>query len=723
MRRDIADGTILGLACAAAVSWGVVRTAAAADAADRLLELGLLDVTAAPYAADPTGAADSTKAIQRAVNDARDRRLVCFFPEGTYLISDTLSCEQQVMKLDRPRQTDGKTQHYWDVPQSIVMFGSTKGRRPVLKLAKDARGFDDPARPKNAVWIWAQTRDDAPGKQEPEWGKEQPNIAFGHFFKGIDIDVRGHPGAIGIRHSGSQGSALLDCTILADGAYAGMNNCCGQGGGTYNMEVLGGRYGIVIEPNSRFPLLAACTFKGQTGAAVRYAKGGAQVPTLLVGCRLEPAGPAVVELMTEPMYAGVSFVDCAISLGPGGVVAKTRQRENVHLEATLVKGAASVCSQGGRLPAAGGWTLIERYSSHADPAVNLIDGVESKGEILVCKPSPAAPDFEALRARHWRGLPSFEDKDAVDVRALGAKGDGTTDDTQAFEAAIEAHAKIFVPKGTYKISGTLALGPATHIFGLSPGHSTLGGGEGGGKRGRGAAEEVPFVIATPDDARAAPGLSMLRMQGRVDWRSGRGNIFMAPAAVTFAGHAGGRIYGMMARGGPLVLKGLREPLAFYALNVERKGTNPQSEIADCAHVRVYYFKVEAGTISRENGGDGNTPCRISNSNDIRIYCNYGVVRKLGDRPMLDVVDSTDVAVSLLKTLNAGTYPHIVETFRGARVVLPSSKPCALFVRGPAAGPRQARGDDGVWPEPAGVSQEARHRHGSCDACVGQPGPA
>jgi hypothetical protein len=193
--------------------------------------------------------------------------------------------------------------------------------------------------------------------------------------------------------------------------------------------------------------------------------------------------------------------------------------------------------------------------------------------------------------------------------------------------------------------------------------------------------------------------------------------------VTFAGHAGGRIDGMMVRGGPLVPKGLCEPLAFNALNVERKGTNPQSEIADCAHVRVYYFKVEAGTISRENGGDGNTPCRISNSNDIRIYCNCRVVRKLGDRPMLDVVDSTDVAVSLLKTLNAGTYPHIVETFRGARVVLPSSKPCALFVRGPAAGVRQARGDDGVWPEPAGVSKEARHRHGSCDACVGQPGPA
>lgn len=671
------------------VAVGVARAPGApAEAGDRLLKLGLLDVTAAPYAADRTGGSDSTKAIQRAVNDARDRRLVCFFPEGTYLLSDTISCEQQVKKLDRPRQTDGKTQHYWDVPQNIVLFGSTKGKRPVLKLAKGAQGFDDPARPKVLVWIWAQTRDDAPGRQEPEWGKEQPNISFGHFFKGIDIDVRGHAGAIGIRHAGSQGSALLDGTILAEGAYAGMNNCCGQGGGTYNMEVVGGRYGIVLEPGSRFPLLAACTFRGQTDAAIRYAKGGAQVPTLLVGCRIEPAGAAAVDLTTERMYAGVSFVDCAVALPPGGVVAKTRGRENLHLEGTWVKGAASIDAEGGRLPATAGWTLVERYSSPAAPAVNLIDGVESSAVVAAFKPAAAVPDFAAMHDRHYRPLPSFEDADAVDVRTLGARGDGATDDTRAFASAIAAHGKIFVPKGAYRLSGSLALRPGTTIFGLSPGQSVLGGGESGAGRNRGAREEAPFALSTPDDALAAPGLSMIRIQGRVDWKSGRGFMFLAPAAVEFSGHAGGRICGMMARGGPLVLRGLREPLSFYALNVERKGQNPQCDIAGCTGLRIYYFKVEAGTINNPNGGDGNTPCRIANSKDIRVYCNYGVVRRLGERPMLEVVDSSDVAVSLLKTLQPGDYPHIVETFDGVRAVLPSSKPCALFLRGPAAAPRK-----------------------------------
>jgi len=67
----------------------------------------------------------ATAAIQRAVNDVRDYGLVCFFPEGTFLISDTISCEQQVRKLDRPKNTDGRTQHYWDLSHRIVIFGST----------------------------------------------------------------------------------------------------------------------------------------------------------------------------------------------------------------------------------------------------------------------------------------------------------------------------------------------------------------------------------------------------------------------------------------------------------------------------------------------------------------------------------------------------------------------------------------------------------------------
>ncbi len=650
------------------------------DRNDQLFQFGLLDVTKAPYSADPTGEADSTAAIQRAVNDARDHGLVCFFPEGTYLISDTISCQQQVSKLDVPKHVDGGTQHYWPVHRPIVLMGSTKGRRPVLKLSPGARGFDDPAKPKIAIWIWAQTWFDARGKEEPVWGEEQPNISFNHAFKGIDIDIRGHAGAIGIRHSGSQGSTLQDSTIYADGAYAGMNNCCGQGGGTYNMEVLGGQYGIVIEPNSRFPILTACQFKGQSKAAITYSKGGSQVPTLLVGCRLEPAGDTVVDFTTEPSHAGISMVDCVVDMSEHGSICKTRRRENIFLESTWVRGADSVCSGGPGSPAPQQWAQIQRYSSHTAQGINLVNGVESSEGIAEWGSDSSEPDFETIRQRHYSGTPSFEDADTVSVKSFGAAGDGTTDDTEAFEKAIAKHDKIFVPKGDYRLSGTLRLGSKTHLFGLSRSFCSMGGTGSGRGRGSRGGEGESFSLMTVDDPDAAPGLTFLSVRGDIEWKSGLGTWMLTSGSLAVSGHGGGRFYAVMAMGRPFVLSVIRQPASFYALNVERIVTNPQSEIRDCAHVRVYYFKVESGTIQRPNAGDANTPCRISDSQDVRVYCMYGNVKGLNDRAMLEVINSEDIMVSQLKAFNPGSFPHLTEGRGGEKNAIPSSKTVALFVR-------------------------------------------
>jgi hypothetical protein len=651
------------------------------DRRDELYQLGLLDVTKAPYSADPTGEADSTAAIQRAVNDARDNWLVCFFPEGTYLISDTISCEQEVAKLDRPRHVDGGTQHYWPVHRPIVLMGSTRGRRPVLMLSKDAEGFGNPKKPKVAVFIWAQTWFDAPGKEEPIWGEEQPNISFNHIFKGIDIDVSGHAGAIGIRHSGSQGSSMQDITILADGAYAGMNNCCGQGGGTYNVEVIGGRYGIVVEPNSRFPILTACQFQRQTKAPIRYAKGGSQVPTLLVGCRMSPAGTSAVDMTTEYSYAGVSMVDCVVDLPEKGTVFTTSRDENIFLENTFVRGASSMRSGGVALPSAESWIRVQRYSTHRQRAATLINGKLGAESVAQWRVADESPDFKALAARHYEDTPSFEDQDAVNVKDFGAKGDGATDDTEAFRAAIAASDKVFLPGGQYVLSGTLRLRSNTHVFGFNRSFVSLGSGD--HRRGSGqeqASQADTFVVETVKDTQAAPGLSFLTLRGRLHWQSGQGTIMLARAPLQISPTGGGRFYGVMAMGSPFVLEGIRQPTCFYSLNVERVTTNPQSTIRDCQDIRVYYFKVESGTIQRDNAGDANTPCRIVDSRDIRVYCMYGNVKKLVERPMLEVANSRDVQVSQLKAFRPGAFPHVTETFDGDRHVVSSSKTCALFVR-------------------------------------------
>ncbi len=60
----------------------------------RMVNHGILYVTKAPYSADSSGRQDSTKAIQQAVIDARDSRMIVFFPVGEYLVSDTITASQ-----------------------------------------------------------------------------------------------------------------------------------------------------------------------------------------------------------------------------------------------------------------------------------------------------------------------------------------------------------------------------------------------------------------------------------------------------------------------------------------------------------------------------------------------------------------------------------------------------------------------------------------------------
>ncbi|MCB1123144.1 MAG: hypothetical protein KJT03_16440, partial [Verrucomicrobiae bacterium] len=581
-----------------------------------LKDLGLLDVTQAPYFADPSGVNDSTEALQRAVNNARDQDMVCFFPSGTYLISDTLSCEQEVKKLDRPRFTDRDRQSWWNKDQTLLLLGSTRGTRPVLKLTPEARGFDDPEKPKYAVYIWAQTRNDAPGKTEPEWGKEQPNISFNHLFKGIDIDIRGHTGAIGIRHSGSQGSTLQDSTILAEDAFAGMSNCPGQGGGTYNIEVRGGRYGILLDRDSRFPILVSCQFNGQTEANVRYGKSGGQMPSLWTGCVFEPAGKTVFEFTPNTSIAGISLVDCMVETPRGGLLVQSEKRANVYVENTWMRGLRTIQTSGD-VSVPPNWSRIIRYSVHNEGGRHMINGSIVKDEILELAKKPEVPDKTTLLKKHYRPGPSFEDPGVVHVRDFGAGGDGKTDDTAAFQKAINSAEKIYISPGRYALTGILKLKKNTQLIGLSRAVTRIGDLASRGGPSAGSGGQATFVLSTPDAVDAAPGLWFLAVGGEVDWRSSQGTSMLTSGRFALSGHGGGKLYGVMAMGRPLTLKHIKTPTAFYALNVERVVSNPQSLIENSSHIRIYFFKVEAGSISRENAGDGNTPCMINDSNDIR----------------------------------------------------------------------------------------------------------
>lgn len=111
-----------------------------------LAALGLVDVTATSFDADPTGKSDTTKAIQAAINLARDHQMVCFFSSGTYVISDTLSCVQGYYKRQHGKISAAPN-------FSCVLVGSQmKGKmRPRIVLAPRSPGFGNPEKAKYLV--------------------------------------------------------------------------------------------------------------------------------------------------------------------------------------------------------------------------------------------------------------------------------------------------------------------------------------------------------------------------------------------------------------------------------------------------------------------------------------------------------------------------------------------------------------------------------------------
>jgi len=118
-----------------------------------------------------------------------------------------------------------------------------------------------------------------------------------------------------------------------------------------------------------------------------------------------------------------------------------------------------------------------RYSDHEMPSVtqmpernlraNKALGFDGNGDPIALEVGAAvnAPDFTALGS--GAAVRSSRDKmgDVISVKDFGAKGDGLTDDTLAFQQALSAYDSVYVPEGRFLISGTITLGHRQTLIG------------------------------------------------------------------------------------------------------------------------------------------------------------------------------------------------------------------------------------------------------------------
>ncbi len=620
----------------------------------KLAACGFVDVTAPPFNGDPDGKRDSIKGIQEAIEFSRDNDMICFFPSGTYLVSNTLDCVQNLKKGQHRRFGA-----YRAGTKGCVLFGSRKGKRPRIILMKGSPGFDDPKKPKGVLEFW-QRKPTAPRNKALAWD----NAEFRQVLDNIDIEIEdGNPGAIGVRSAGAEGCGIHDVTIYAHGAYCGLYGTAAGGGTHIDVTVHGGRVGIdATREITVAPTLTGVTLIGQTETAILTATKNTLT---LVGCRIvsETEGP-LIKSQSPARYNFNSFITVIDTefrfkkkSGKNTVLSVSG---GVYLKNVYVKSGAFLTGLPGCRPTAlkgdnwdhvreftvspANYTLKKAYMHSLNDFEDITftfpvyhDGKKQSKMIFDVKENVTAPVDVVVKHSLPAAMPSFESLGACNVKdkPYNAKGDGTTDDTKALQKAISENRTVFLPKGRYRICSPLLLRRDTRITGCymytqvvedpkAPAFSSSNP-----RRG---------IIETPDSANADIIISYLNIPGRrssaysLRIQSGPRmviNKVHPKHRILFTGNAGGKFYGInganfntgrfgkdkwVANPGHrnILVQNTRFPLHFYHLQCQRTRGEANMEVANSKNVFIYNLKSEGAS----------HPLIVKNSDNI-LVSGYG----------------------------------------------------------------------------------------------------
>jgi hypothetical protein len=443
MKRFLSAAVVLSLSLATAFPAAAAFGASGAPGAFGTSVSAYLNRPADPQAVDftPQPGADVSDALQAAIDRVKATRNVgiVFIPEGTYRISKTIY-----------------------VPPAVRLIGVGR-HRPTLVLAAASPGFTvpDPAdkgQGRYMLWFTGEARHpDQPGQPVADANP-------GTFYSGIsNIDLRiedGNPAAVALRTHFAQHGIVSHVDIDIGQGRAGVFDV---GNDMQDVRFFGGEYGIVTtKPSPGWPFMMLDTvFEGQRRAAIRTREAGLTI--VRMQARHVPTVIEVEEGMPEKLILEDSrFEDVS---GPALLVGADNNSftaVNVRdLDCRNVPLLMHLRESGRDLAGAG-----PLYHVASLVHGQQMDGLHDKAalrtthriEPLSALPPPVKSDMPDLPAvARW-----------TSVRDAGARGDGSTDDTAAIQAAIDKYPVVYVPSGRYRVSDTIRLKPDTVLIGLHP---------------------------------------------------------------------------------------------------------------------------------------------------------------------------------------------------------------------------------------------------------------
>jgi sugar lactone lactonase YvrE len=395
------------------------------------------------FGARGDGITDDSDAIQKAIDRVQEtvNQGIVFVPEGRFRLTKTI--------------------YIWP---SIRLIGYG-AQRPVIVLTDNTPGYQDTNK-ENYMVFFAGSRPGAQGTagRGGQSGGRPPDAGPGTFYSAmsnIDIEIgAGNPGAVGVRGTYAQHSFLAHMDFRTGSGIAGVHD---TGNVMEDLRFFGGQYGIWTRtPSPSWQLTAVdASFEGQREAAIRETMAG----LTLIRPQFRNVPTAISIDAGHPDELWIKDGRMEDITGPAVIISlEQNARTEINMENVVCRHVPvfALFRESGR-KVAGPTELyeIEVFSHgfhYADIGATAAMRDVFETVPLKAMPEPAKSDL----------LPLPPGDTWVNVRSLGAKGDGVTDDTAVFRKAIAEHRAIYLPSGYYIISDTLTLRPETVLIGLHP---------------------------------------------------------------------------------------------------------------------------------------------------------------------------------------------------------------------------------------------------------------
>lgn len=354
------------------------------------------------------GVTDDTKAIQEILNEYRG---IIYFPEGTYMISDTLVWTKEA--------------------RSVTFQGQGKDLTTIM-LADNSPKFQNPDNPYALIWT----------------GKA-PAQRFRNYIRDMTINTgTGNPGAIGLQFIANNAGGIIDVDIVSgdgDGVIGLDLGYTNEQGPCLikNVRISGFNTGIKTKYSVNSITLEHVTLENQKLAGI---VNDGQVVNIR---NLVSNNSAIAFMNTGTGVA--TLVDCSFTGGsqdnPAIYNSATLFVRNLHTDGyqqAIQNLAGNQYSEEG--------PDVEEYVSHK--AYTLFP-VEERSLNLPIEETPEVPwdnDFH-----NW-----------ISVVKCGAIPDDGNDDTEAIQAAMDSgRTTVYFPKGQYHINGTVEIrGDVRRIIGM-----------------------------------------------------------------------------------------------------------------------------------------------------------------------------------------------------------------------------------------------------------------